>query len=514
MAGERILIIDDNPNTQQLLKDIFELEGYHVFLASSSSEALDKAKEVQPHVIVLDIMLPDMDGYQLLEFIKQEPGLRFIPVIILTARRELEDKLRGLRLGVMDYLTKPFQREELTTRVRNVLDFFKSRLENQNGSEPNPLGRLLKHLEEKCITELEPTVCKEAKLGYEYPEAARVLQPEERGAEMFILEKLAKEKHLDREFYDVVRICPTCGHHDLNFREICPHCDSAEIAAFDMIIHTKCGHKAMEYEFRRFGELVCPACNRSLAGQGMDFERSDRPVFQCLACRKKFGEFRVNCRCMNCHKLFDADRAIKRKIYAYHYHKFNEELAEDLLILQNRPQPPTGEPRPQPTSQARTRVAKALQHVGLELVDWDYFPDQVRLEIKRSRKNNFSASVLKLRLLREDGVEFETPAEFPTTALRKVALILKKCLRDLDVVAVKQPTELVMLLPETPLSMAKILGRRIQDYLNQLQVPVTAEVALAGYPEDGTEAEQLLEVINLKLAILKPDDSQEKFTIT
>ncbi|MFQ5709457.1 MAG: response regulator [bacterium] len=517
MAGEKILVIDDNLNTQELLKHVFENESYRVFLASTSREALEKAAEIQPQLIVLDIILPDINGYQLLESIKREPNLKFIPVIILSAKNETEDKLRGLRLGVVDYLTKPFQRAELTTRVRNVLDFYNIKLQNLdevNGQKP--WGRLLKHLEENSISKLIPVVRKEAKLGYEYPDAAKVLQPDDIGGEIFTLERLAKEKHLDRVFYDTIHICPLCGHHDLNFRDICQHCNSAEIMAFDVIIHIKCGHKSMEYEFRRDGELICPACHKKLSTQGIDYEKTNRPVYQCLTCRKKFSESNVHCRCMNCDRTFSAEKAIKRKIYSYLYHKFDEDLAEDLVILQDRGAVTQGSAPANGNAAEKEllRVKKTFEEVGLEVLNWQFFPHQLRLEIKRSRKHNLNLSVLKLSLLREDGVNFDSVNELPQPVFRKILQILQKCLRELDVVSIRNQTEFVVLLPETPLSMAKILGNRFQNYIDHLKASTTTEVSVSGYPEDGMEADQLLEVLNLNLAILKPDDSQEDFTLS
>lgn len=517
MPKEKILVIDENENTRELLKNVFASDGYEVILAASGVEALDKAKDELPNFLILDIILPDIDGYQLLEFIKQESQLRFIPIIILTSRRELEDKLRGLRLGVIDYITKPFQRDELRAKVRNILDLFKWKFQIRNESNSqNPRERLLKYLEEKSVTQLIPVVRKEAKLGYEYPEVAKVLEPEEVGGEIFTLERLAKEKHLDRVFYDLIHICPSCGYHDLNFREICPYCESAEIIFIDVLIHIKCGHKAFEYEFNHNGKKICPACKKSLSGEGIDYEKANRPVYQCLSCRKKFSESVVNCRCLNCDSIFDVGKALKRKIYSYHLRKLKDQSAEDLDVLEDHC---NQTPEPNSSAEGETDTAllqpliNAFNEAGLEALNWPFFSKQLRLEIKRCQKNNYNLTLLKLTLLQQDGVDFDSGVAPPEDVVRKMAIILKKCLRELDVISIKNSTEYIVLLPETPLSMAKILGVRIQEYMDQLKIPATVEVSLSGYPEDGKEAEELLEVLNLNLAILKPDNSQEDFNL-
>ncbi|RMD99218.1 MAG: response regulator, partial [Calditrichaeota bacterium] len=110
MAQEKLLLIDDDPYHLQLLQQVFQRDAYSVSIARSAAEAILRLNQDVPDLIILDLILPDMDGYTLLETIKATPEWRFIPVIIVSSKQNLEDKLRGLRLGVMDYLTKPFER--------------------------------------------------------------------------------------------------------------------------------------------------------------------------------------------------------------------------------------------------------------------------------------------------------------------------------------------------------------------------------------------------------------------
>src|SRR5215831_7444288 len=116
--SKRILIVEDDPALAKVLKDNLEFEGFEVAHGADGASALTHAKNATPDLIVLDIMLPDTDGFALCGVIRQSGR---IPVIMLTARGQKADKLRGLDLGADDYITKPFDLEEFLARVRAVL---------------------------------------------------------------------------------------------------------------------------------------------------------------------------------------------------------------------------------------------------------------------------------------------------------------------------------------------------------------------------------------------------------
>ncbi len=116
--SKRILIVEDDPALAKVLKDNLEFEGFEVAHGADGASALSHAKSAAPDLIVLDIMLPDTDGFELCGVIRQSGR---IPVIMLTARGQKADKLRGLDLGADDYITKPFDLEEFLARVRAVL---------------------------------------------------------------------------------------------------------------------------------------------------------------------------------------------------------------------------------------------------------------------------------------------------------------------------------------------------------------------------------------------------------
>ncbi|EYF08559.1 response regulator [Chondromyces apiculatus] len=120
-AASLILIVDDNPVNLQLLSELLEIEGYDVASASDGEMALERVRYEPPDLILLDALMPVLDGFEVCRRLKENPATRHIPVIFLTALASADQKLRGLRLGAADYLVKPFQEEEVLLRVKNHL---------------------------------------------------------------------------------------------------------------------------------------------------------------------------------------------------------------------------------------------------------------------------------------------------------------------------------------------------------------------------------------------------------
>ncbi len=124
----RILVVDDTPSSLKLLTELLQEEGYQVRSAISGALALRAAKISPPDLLLLDIRMPDMDGYEVFRQLKAEPETQGIPVIFVSAASETDDKLAGFELGAVDYVTKPFQRAELLARVHTHLELSRTRI--------------------------------------------------------------------------------------------------------------------------------------------------------------------------------------------------------------------------------------------------------------------------------------------------------------------------------------------------------------------------------------------------
>jgi two-component system KDP operon response regulator KdpE len=130
--SHRILVVDDEPRMIRFIRMNLELEGYTVFEAADGARALQQVRDTLPDLVVLDVMMPELDGFETLRALREFSS---VPVIMLTARGEEDDRVRGLELGADDYVTKPFSPRELVSRVKAVL----RRTESPAPAEKGPL---------------------------------------------------------------------------------------------------------------------------------------------------------------------------------------------------------------------------------------------------------------------------------------------------------------------------------------------------------------------------------------
>src|SRR5690349_15017604 len=120
-SGERVLVVDDEPDITALVAYHLARAGYRVSTASNGTDALNAVKDERPSLVVLDLMLPGLTGYEVIEHIRADAATTDVPVIMLTARKDEADRVKGLTMGADDYLTKPFSPQELVLRVGAIL---------------------------------------------------------------------------------------------------------------------------------------------------------------------------------------------------------------------------------------------------------------------------------------------------------------------------------------------------------------------------------------------------------
>lgn len=118
----RILVVDDEPNIVQTLKDRLEMNDYEVLTACNGKEGFDTAVSEQPEVILLDVIMPIMDGHEMLETLRKDPKGKDISVIMLTARSQTEDIVRANACGIEDYIVKPFDLSELLEKIERIYE--------------------------------------------------------------------------------------------------------------------------------------------------------------------------------------------------------------------------------------------------------------------------------------------------------------------------------------------------------------------------------------------------------
>ncbi|MBI5641626.1 MAG: response regulator, partial [Nitrospirae bacterium] len=117
----RILVVDDTPANVKLLSGLLTFKGYEVVTAASGAEALEKVETGQPDLVLLDIMMPGMNGYEVCRAIRKNPATEILPVVLVTSLDPAEERINGLQAGADDFLSKPVDEQELLVRVRSLL---------------------------------------------------------------------------------------------------------------------------------------------------------------------------------------------------------------------------------------------------------------------------------------------------------------------------------------------------------------------------------------------------------
>jgi DNA-binding response OmpR family regulator len=124
----KVLVVDDEPNIVQTLKDRLEMNDYQVFTAHNGNDGLKTAQEQSPDVILLDVIMPQMDGHEMLEKLRQQEWGKTISVIMLTARSQAQDIARARACGIEDYIIKPFDLSELLEKIESIIEHRKTLL--------------------------------------------------------------------------------------------------------------------------------------------------------------------------------------------------------------------------------------------------------------------------------------------------------------------------------------------------------------------------------------------------
>ncbi|PID57389.1 hypothetical protein CSB45_07650 [candidate division KSB3 bacterium] len=162
MKAQRILIADDDEKVLDLLQSSLQKSGYEVALATNGVDALELAKKENPDLILADVAMPEMDGFELCRHVRENSAIEHIPYIFLTAKSELHDKVKGLNLGADDYISKPFHITEVTARINAILQRVTQLSQQASEAEDSELQGNLKQMQ---MAELLQTLAMSQKSG-------------------------------------------------------------------------------------------------------------------------------------------------------------------------------------------------------------------------------------------------------------------------------------------------------------------------------------------------------------
>jgi len=151
--SKKLLLIDDDPNLILLVKDYLEFRGYNVTSAENGREALNILEKETPDMIICDVMMPEVDGYSLVQKIRENVETRAIPVMLLSAKSQSQDRVKGLNIGADLYMAKPFEPEELVAQVESTLNLVINIKQKPGTGNPDPPRIKIPHSVDLTTTE-------------------------------------------------------------------------------------------------------------------------------------------------------------------------------------------------------------------------------------------------------------------------------------------------------------------------------------------------------------------------
>lgn len=344
--------------------------------------------------------------------------------------------------------------------------------------------RVLQHVLTQDEPVLSPARNRDSFCGYSYPEIQEILG-EAPGTEIALLNSLAELGLFDRQPVDKIHLCPSCHHYALNFREICPQCQSPLLRQVELLHHYACGYLAEEEQFRQGVRLECPKCQQTLRHIGVDYERPGQ-AYRCQACQAGFSEPDVSCLSLVCGKIFDVDQALLQTIFSY---RMTEEgrMAASKGVIEEPPQRPI------------------LIDPRFHVYSFHFFKEELNRELARTTRHHRPFSVLFIKPVLSGEEAAEETAEVPPSVFQHIADRIQQMIRGSDLMALYGERYLALLLPETSEEGAAVTARRLHEALRADKLPgnlknLTLDVARVEGPGSFKDTDS---IIDTALAQLK-----------
>jgi DNA-directed RNA polymerase subunit RPC12/RpoP len=280
--------------------------------------------------------------------------------------------------------------------------------------------------------------------GYHYPKLSMFLETDDVSI-VKMLKYLESQALLEGGFHDKAYACARCGCNFLNFREVCPHCRSANLQVDDLVHHFRCGHVAPEPEFKEGGEMVCPKCSRPLNNLGTDYDKPSL-VYTCLDCGHTFQEPEISTVCYNCDFTASPEEMEHQVVKRYRITALGENAAIHGLESLFR------------------EVLTEKMHV-VDLDTFKVFAEIERNRILRYKKSESSVIYFTIRNLGSLHMELGDQAK---AVFGELSEVVAGTLRTSDVVSPLNESTYLALLVETPLEGARVATRRLDENITEL----------------------------------------------
>ncbi len=474
MNEKRIFIIDDDLTLLKFLKILFEKESYQVVTDRNTSDVCHRIKEYRPDIILLDLLMPNNSGFQLFKQMKNDKYCSTIPVVVLTSHQNFNSKIQLLREGVLDYIYKPFRKEELLLKMKNYIQHFTSQ-KSQPFNEDLLFNQLKEILSARKKQWIEPQLDKKSLYGYIYSDIRLVSEIPIYGKERDLLEDWAERKLLERNLTDIVELCPICYHYNVSMNYICPICKSLNI------------------------EQTEP-------------ENNSPRSFKCIDCGMQIKVPQIRYHCINCDEKFEREKIVKQKIYRYRvigadFNNSREKLKPAIKSVVPKDDKP-GNNSPKALNPVASHVYygnnnfvyTVLKETNVRYVLPRSFMDRMIKEIRYSEIEHAEMTVMSV------GVEnlYQLTLKLKSDTIKKVfkgiLYTIIQHLRPEDVLSFNsEQHRYLIMLPNTHIKIAKIIAERIQQKLDRFQATFPLEINLACYPQDGQTVEEIFTMLEIGL---------------
>ncbi|MFC1752794.1 response regulator [Thermoproteota archaeon] len=483
MAKSKVLVIDDDVDVVQHILRKLKKHGIEADGAYSGKEALTNLKKEKPDLIVLDLLMPEMDGYAVSEKLRSNNDTKNIPIIILTAKPTQEDKVKALQMGIDDYITKPYFTEELVARINAVLrrtrsterakPKAKAKAKEAVSSEDKKRIDFVKFLKNNKIKNIVPEYNMGSQNGYEYPIAADFFKTQN-GGELEDLNFLAARKALKKIFKDKILLCPFCFHHNINIRETSPTNHSSNISLQETIHHYRCGYNGLESEFLQGIRYICPKCHKELKLIGVDYDKPGK-IYVDNESGEKFTEPEVSCQCRNCQKLFNVDDAVRQDVFV-----FEKGDRLDTILEQG--------------SLQELNLEEEVMEQDINVYNLRYFRTKLDEELTRAKEFKRPLSLLLISIDNFDEIAKQKGDVAAKRILSDMTQILKENLWSLDIPARYEKNSFISLLLETDKKRVNEIAENIKERLAPLTVEgLNVSIKVSSFPEDGKNESLLSE---------------------
>ncbi len=325
------------------------------------------------------------------------------------------------------------------------------------------------------VERITPTVSLDSACGYCYPEAQQVFGGVA-GAEIESLEQLASLGYLRAEFHDKVHVCPACAHHALNFRELCPQCQSANISIVQMIHHLRCGCVAPERDFQEGIQLRCPKCKHMLRHIGIDYERPSAS-FLCGTCHFIFTDPKVACLSLKCGESFPVEQVPTRIIYTY-MPTAKAAIAVSTGVIQDT-------------------AASAMIDPDFVVYTRQFFEETLQHQLRTCSRYERELSVLMLSWDHAAAYRQTFGPEAASQMQKAATRAFKESLRESDIPAMLAPDVLGIILVDTPLegarrSAQRLCERQYKENPADTEPKITLSIGVAAYSKATPDASAVL----------------------